>query len=77
MKREFIGLVLQKTGLEYEAANDGIEAIEKFETGVYDLILMDENMPRLNGRGATFEIRKIEKGENLWMREWMIISANR
>jgi len=57
----FIGLVLQKSGIEYEVASDGIEAVEKFEKGVYDLILMDENMPRLNGRDATQRIRKIER----------------
>ncbi|MEN8147430.1 MAG: ABC transporter substrate-binding protein [Campylobacterota bacterium] len=72
----FIGLVLQKTTLKYEIANDGIEAVEKFETGTYDLILMDENMPRLNGKGATQKIRKIEKAKMLKRIPIIALTAN-
>ncbi len=72
----FIGLVLQKTGLEYAIANDGIEAIEMFESGEFDLILMDENMPRLNGRGATQKIRKIEKTKMLKKTPIIALTAN-
>jgi len=34
--------------------------VESVKERVYDLILMDENMPRLNGIGATKAIRKFE-----------------
>ena len=63
--RMFIGIVLENAGITYETANNGIEAVEKFQTGKYDLILMDENMPKLNGTGATKAILKIEKEQNL------------
>lgn len=63
--RMFIGIVLDNAGISYETANNGIEAVEKFQTGKYDLILMDENMPKLNGTGATKAILKIEKEQNL------------
>lgn len=59
--RMFVGIILNNAGITYETANNGIEAIEKFKNGTYDLILMDENMPKLSGIGATKAIREIEK----------------
>ncbi|WP_331862163.1 response regulator [Sulfurovum sp.] len=59
--RMFIGIILDNAGITYETANNGIEAIEKFKKGTYDLILMDENMPELGGIGATKAIRAVEK----------------
>lgn len=52
--------LISKLGLTYDIANDGIEAVEQYETSEYDAILMDENMPRLSGTGATQRIRQIE-----------------
>ncbi len=57
----FVGIILENAGLTYEVANNGFEAIEKFEHNNYDLILMDENMPHLGGIAATKEILRIEK----------------
>ena len=59
--RMFVGIILDNAGITYETANNGVEAIEKFKNGVYDLILMDENMPELGGTGATKSIRGIEE----------------
>lgn len=56
----FMGILLDNLGLKYDVASDGIEAVESVKERVYDLILMDENMPRLNGIGATKAIRKFE-----------------
>lgn len=57
----FAGIILENAGMTFEVANNGIEAIEKFESKKYDLILMDENMPRLGGIAATKEILRIEE----------------
>ena len=41
-------------------AKDGYEALEKVDSNVYDLILMDIHMPFLNGYQATHQIRKLK-----------------
>eukprot|EP00741_Cyanophora_paradoxa_P018523 tig00021070_g17882.t1 len=58
--------MLAKSGCEVETAEDGLQAVEAFaarqEAGrpPYDCILMDCEMPVLDGLGATREIRQIE-----------------
>lgn len=49
--------LLKKVGLRYDHAENGCEAIEKFNEGHYDLILMDLKMPVMNGFEATRIIR--------------------
>ncbi len=61
----FMGVILEKMGIKFDMANDGVEAIEKFKNNKYDLILMDENMPNMNGIEATKKIRQIEREKDL------------
>jgi signal transduction histidine kinase/ActR/RegA family two-component response regulator/HPt (histidine-containing phosphotransfer) domain-containing protein len=49
---------LKKTGLEITIANDGKEAVDKATAEQYDLILMDMQMPNMNGYQATKELRQ-------------------
>jgi PAS domain S-box-containing protein len=53
--------LLNKFGHEVEVAGNGLIAVDKWRAGGYDLILMDVDMPELNGYGATERIREAER----------------
>lgn len=55
---------LEKWDLDVDIVNDGQEAVDAWEKGTYDLILMDVNMPVLNGSEATCIIREREAGRD-------------
>jgi two-component system, sensor histidine kinase and response regulator len=54
-------IVLEKLGLEVEVVNNGRDAVEAWQKGKYDLILMDCQMPQLDGYAATRRIREEEE----------------
>jgi two-component system, sensor histidine kinase and response regulator len=54
--------LLEKQGHTVVMASNGREAVEAFEADAFDLILMDVQMPELNGMEATEAIRKLEAG---------------
>ena len=56
--RELIGKFAAMEGYEYDMAGDGLEAVEMFRQGKYDLIVLDIMMPTMDGFAAAKEIRK-------------------
>ena len=57
--------LLERLGLECEIAVDGVEALEATNMEHYDVILMDCQMPRLDGYEATGKIREREQKRGL------------
>ncbi len=53
--------LLEKLGHTVTVANNGIEAVQHWQNGQFDAILMDVDMPEMNGYQATERIRELEK----------------
>lgn len=58
--REVFTVILQRVGFEVAVADDGLMAVEMWEAGNFDVVLMDVQMPRMNGFEATHAIREKE-----------------
>ena len=71
-----LGLILEKEGVTFDIANDGVESIDMYQKKDYGAIFMDENMPNMNGIEATKNIRKIEKNENKTRTPIISVTAN-
>ncbi len=54
---EFLSIL----GMRYEFAEDGVECLARLKADKFDVILMDKNMPRLNGIEATKIIRESDE----------------
>lgn len=57
--REMISTVLTQHDYFVDQADDGLKALEKIESNVYDCIIMDLFMPNLDGFNTTKQVRKI------------------
>lgn len=62
--RRLIRILLQRLGHHVEFASNGHQAVAQAATRRYDLIMMDIQMPDLDGRAATVQIRAQEKSRN-------------
>jgi PAS domain S-box-containing protein len=74
--RQLIELYLKKLPHKVDTAENGMEAIDKIKSKRYDLVLMDIQMPIMDGYVATRLIREWEKANNLDHMPIIALTAN-
>ncbi len=65
LNRDLAWLVLEKEGHSVNCAENGVEAMEKLASARYDVILMDVQMPELDGIETTMLIRDCESNADI------------
>lgn len=60
LNRRMMGLLLSEKGYNYDTASNGIEAVAAVKSQSYDIVLMDLQMPIMNGFDAARNIREWE-----------------
>jgi two-component system sensor histidine kinase/response regulator len=68
--------ILRKFGFECEVAADGIKALDAVRSGSYDLVVMDCQMPGMDGFEATQAIRALEAQEKRPRLPILALTAN-
>ncbi len=69
--------LLEQRGLRADVAGNGLECLEALGRQTYDIVLMDVQMPELDGLNATRRIRAGEAGDATPERPWIVaMTAN-
>ncbi len=74
--QELIKIILAKYGLTFDVANNGLEAYELYKSNRYDLILMDEQMPVMDGTESVQKIIEYEESQDLGHTPISALTAN-
>jgi signal transduction histidine kinase/CheY-like chemotaxis protein len=76
VNRQVVALILEPLGIALTEVEDGAMAVEAYTNGTFDLVLMDVQMPVMDGLAATRAIREIEKSSGRARTPIVSITAN-
>ena len=71
-----LAAVMESLDIDIDIVGDGRQAIEAWKVGGYDLILMDIQMPVMDGIDAAREIRELERAEGRRRTPIVALTAN-
>ena len=74
--RQVLEMILQQVGIGYASVENGLEAVKACEDRRFDVILMDIQMPVMDGLAATREIRRRELVTHRAHAPVIVVSAN-
>jgi len=74
--RKVVEIMLAATAMEMVAVEDGQQALDAFKAGGFDLVLMDMQMPVMDGLTATRSIREFEADHGLSRTPVIMLTAN-
>jgi PAS domain S-box-containing protein len=76
INQKVVAMILEPYGIEITFASNGLEALKHFDTARFDAILMDMQMPEMDGLTAIREIREREVRLGLARTPIAVLSAN-
>jgi signal transduction histidine kinase len=76
VNRQVVALILEPLGIDLTEVEDGALAVEAYTNGTFDLVLMDVQMPVMDGLAATQAIRDIERSTGRPRTPIVSITAN-
>lgn len=76
INQKIIEKMISSLGHNVHLAENGAVAVEEYKEGEYDIVLMDMQMPVMDGIDATKEIRAFERSENRAVTPIVALTAN-
>jgi len=74
--RKVVELILQPLGVELVSVEDGRQAVEAYSAADFDVVLMDMQMPVMDGLAATRAIRQLERQQGRRRTPLLMLTAN-
>ena len=76
VNRRVVELILESLDVDITTAEDGLQALAAYGAKTFDLILMDMQMPEMDGLAATTAIRALERREGRPHTPIVMLTAN-